>query len=172
MPCRHVQWKCIVITTALSLKPLVYSSWGKEQILWALTIVALTPCFREPMECGGFIFNYAFRICVLHPVGPPCPSVKWTWLRLLISSNSSWWPMDVPASTEIDISLDLIITKRYEHLHLPSYIHPNSYRSFWERQEGRSIVYTNAVLKDPSGARFFHIEEALGFLCNVNLEIG
>lgn len=58
--------------------------------------------------------------------GTPGPTVKWTWLRLLINFNSSCWPMDVPWPTEIDISLDLAITKRYEHFHLPSYIHPNS----------------------------------------------
>lgn len=30
-----------------------------------LTIMGLTPCFRELMVSRDFIFNYAFRICVL-----------------------------------------------------------------------------------------------------------
>lgn len=74
---------------------LVYSSCrGEENSLNSSAILALAPCFREPAESRGFIFNYVFGIWVLRPVGCneqingiPGPTVKWTWVIIPIKSN-------------------------------------------------------------------------------------
>lgn len=84
------------------------------------TIMALAPCFREPIESRDFIFNYAFRIWDLHPVecnektnGLPDTTVKWTWERICTKSNSNLWTTVVSGSVKIDISSSLTVTERY-----------------------------------------------------------